>query len=269
MARAIIVEYIAWLNASLPDLLDSDLLPHLQADNAEARALRSILVGMSQSVGRALRAKLRDPIMTGVAEFRGQNVAAENAASRLVAYVRDDLGRAPTDPARLQPGQARAILSTAPPHMSAAAAEVMADWLAAPDDRASHERWRTDFSCIFEAIWPADKSRQTSQASVPLAKLAVSAGEAFPEALDLIAPYIVPLDEDWPSIFFATREEAKPIVDRFPRHTLDLLWKLLKPATRGQSNDLAQVLDRIAAADQNLIKDRRFQLLETRAMRLG
>ena len=268
-ARAVTVEYVAWLHASLPELLENDLLPHLRAQHAEALALRSILVGMSQSVGRALRANLREPLLRGVAEYRGETVAAENAASRLVAYVHDDLDRSATDAARLQPNQAKATLAAASPHMSAAAAEVMANWLAAPNSRPPHERWRAEFGRMFQTIWPADKMRQTNQASVALARLAISAGDAFPEALDTVAPYIVPLDEDWPHLHFAARHEARPIVDRFPRHMLELLWRLLKPAQRGQSNDLAEVLDRIAAADPNLVRDRRFQLLETRALRLS
>jgi hypothetical protein len=82
-----------------------------------------------------------------------------------------------------------------------------------------------------------------------------------------VRPYIVPLDQDWPQFFFASRDDVKPTIAAHPREALTLMWLLAKPATRGQSNDLAKVLDAIAAADASLVLDRRFQLLETRAFR--
>lgn len=267
-ARAEITRYVAWLDASLPELVDGELLSCLNADSSEGEALRSILVGMSPSHNMALRAKLKEPILCGICEHRGHNDTAENAAARLVAYVRDDLKREADDPKRLKSGDAKAVFCAARSEILAAAAEVMGDWLSREQDTPAHDRWLQEFSKIFYTVWPEGKKHQTRMASLSLAKLAVASGEAFPDALNTIKPYIINLDEDWPSLYFATTEQAKSVADNVPRQMLDLLWTLLRPATRGQSHELAEVLDRIALASPALARDRRFQLLETRAMRL-
>ena len=205
--------------------------------------------------------------MRGVHEFTGKGRVAENAASRLLHMVLDDRDRPADHEDRLKPGLARSVLMAASAEIRAAAAEVLSDWLANEKEKPSHEAWRTDFSPVFQSIWPADRSSLTSKASASLAKLALSAGGAFPEALEAVRSYIVPLDEDWPHFFFASRDEVKPTIAAHPREALTLMWLLATRARRGRSNDLAKVLDAIAAADATLVRDRRFQLLETRAMR--
>lgn len=268
LSRAVIVEFINWLNITLPDLVDRHILPALNADTNEGFALRSVLVGLSRGHGATLRKKLATPTLRAIQEFRGKGPTAENTASRLLLLARDDLKSAAGVPVVLAPGEARSVLASATPEVRAAAAEVLADWIEDRNGPHPHEAWRDDLSKIFGSVWPADKKSLTTAASISLSKLALSAGEAFPEALDAILPYIKPIRDDWPSLYFAAREEAAPTIQRHPRQTLSLLWALLKPADYGQSNELTKVLDRIQAADASLERDRRFQLLEARAMRI-
>ena len=248
LARAVNTEFVAWLNAALPKLVDEHLVPALSAENSEGIALRSLLVGAARGYGPDVRKKLRDQILRGVREFTGEGGAAENAAARLLYMVFDDLGSDPDPEIRLQPGIARATLMAASAEIRAAAATVLSDWLAA-EEKSGQEAWRTDYGPVFRSIWPADRGSLTSKASVSLAKLALSAGSAFPEALTTVRPYIVPLNEDWPNFVFASREEVKSTIAAHPRETLTLMWLLAKPAKRGQSNELGKVLDAIAAAD--------------------
>ncbi len=268
LARAVNVESIAWLDASLPELVDRHLVPALSAENSAGFALRSLLVGVGRGHGPSVQTKLRDQILRGVREFTGKGGTAENAAARLLYIVFDDRNRRLEHPDPLPPGIARATLMAASGEIRAAAAEVLADWLAGETEKSSHEAWRTDYGPVFRSIWPADRGSLTSGASVSLAKLALSAGAAFPEALETVRPYIVPLMENWPKFFFAAHEGAKPIITAHPREALTMMWLLAKPATLGQSIDLGKVLDAIAVADPALVRDRRFQLLETRAYRL-
>jgi hypothetical protein len=225
-------------------------------------------VGRSQHINRALRTRFKQSILAAIPEHRGENTSAENAVSRLIFYMRDDHGREPNDPSRLVRGEARASLSRSSPEMIAAAAEILADSVVAEADNPPHELWRNELAAIFTDLWPADRSRKTGKASLSLAKLALQAGQAFPEALDAVAPYIVPLDDDWLHLYAVTREELHPTLRQFPRQTLELLWLLLKPANRGQSHELGQVLTIISQADPSLVRDRRYQLIATRAMRI-
>ncbi|MGD9668542.1 MAG: SIR2 family protein [Hyphomicrobiaceae bacterium] len=267
-AMAEITRYVAWLHAFVPELLDDALTSRLTANTSEAEALRSILVGMAPHVNQELRAKLKSAIIAGVRQHRAGNGTFENAASRIVAYVRDDLSRAPDDPDRLRPREAKRLLSEAHEHLRADAADIMADWLKGEKGRPAHQLWREVFSKMFEVLWPAGKQHQSDRASIPLAKLALAAGEAFPEAWSAVRPYVLSLNEDWPTFYFLANEDAQPVIDRYPQVVLDMLWTLLKPATRGQSHELEKVLERLANAEPALRRDRRYQMLETRVMRL-
>ena len=166
MARAVTMEFVAWLDAYLPELVDRHLVPALNDETSTGFALRSLLVGIARGYGPRVRRKLREPILRGVREFTGKGGAAENAAARLLSMVFDDLGRLSDHEDRLQPGIARATITAASAEIRAAAAEVLSDWLAAGTDKPSHDAWRTDFSPVFRSIWPADRGSLTSKASV-------------------------------------------------------------------------------------------------------
>jgi hypothetical protein len=93
-ARAVAVEFIAWIYLCTPQLAQGPLKSALAGEDAESVALRSILLGISQHVGAELRLLLRDEVFRGVEEFQSDNnVMMSNAASRLVAEVLDDITR--------------------------------------------------------------------------------------------------------------------------------------------------------------------------------
>lgn len=267
LARAILVESVAWVHHSLPQLID-ELKQRMSGSHAEGSALRSILVGASPRIGAPLMAQLKEPLLLGVVEHRGGGATTSNAAMRLVTYVYHDLDRPADDPARLAPGEPKSLLAKARPDIRAEAAETLASWLRSETERPRHELWQTKYSKMFQQLWPPERRAQTNRASLSLAKLTFAADEAFPEALSKIRSYIVALDEEWPTLHFMTTEDAQAIVDRFPRQVLELLWLLLSPASRGQCSELGETLDRIKEAEPSLERDRRFQLLETRALRL-
>src|SRR5262249_54382512 len=66
--RAVIVEFIAWLHHYTPHLVSGPLKDAIAEGGADGIALRSILVGMSRSVGTELRLLLRDEVFQGVVE---------------------------------------------------------------------------------------------------------------------------------------------------------------------------------------------------------
>jgi hypothetical protein len=268
--RAVLVEWVAWVHHSLPHIIIQDIKPALEADTDEGHALRSIFVGISRSVGPQLRVLLRDAMFLGVVEHRGSSGAlTENAASRIVAEVLADLDRARGDPERLSAGQAKQILVQASDAIRSAAAEVLADRLTAEPAGERAKAWRERFLAAWEALWPLDKKYRSENASVALAKFAASAENAFPEALSIIAPYLVPVTDAWPNFHFLRQTERRDILGRFPQEVVTLLWALLRPPAEGRCTDLAGILDDLIAADTSLALDRRVQLLEERTVRMG
>ena len=123
--------------------------------------------------------------------------------------------------------------------------------------------WRTVILPLLARVWPRERRFKHAKLSPKFAKLALAAGDAFPEALSHLQPYMTPL-EGYSGIYDI---DASPAPDVFPAETLALLWKLLGPDSQAESHDAPKLLDRLIAADPKLERDRRLQWLEQRYLR--
>jgi hypothetical protein len=267
--RAVAVEFIAWLNHYTPALVSGPLKNVLAAANPEGVALRSILVAMSRSVGTQLRLLLRDEVFQGVEEFQSEEgIGVRNAASRIIAEALDDLEREPGHPAKLARGRAKQTLIRAADGIRVGAATVLSDWLTGVTANEQAAAWRDRYKPVFTSLWPLDRKYRNEKTSRALAKFSLAAGEAFPDAFDTVQPYLVPMTDAWPQLHFFTMHRGPEITGTHPEKVLALLWCLLRPPTaKGRSTDLAEIIDALIAADANLARDRRLQLLEERAAR--
>jgi hypothetical protein len=155
-------------------------------------------------------------------------------------------------------------LSKASDGIRTGAAQILADWLKDEQPAA----WSEKFKPVFIDIWPLDRKYRNEGSSRELAKFALAAGEAFPDAFDTIHPYLVPLTDAWPQLHFFTVNRGPEILRGYPEKVLSLLWCLLRPPeVQGRSSDLPEILNALKDADQSLALDRRLQLLEERALR--
>jgi hypothetical protein len=241
----------------------------LAAASPEGIALRSILLGMSQHVGTDLRLLLRDEVFQGVEEYESdEGVMANNTASRVVAEALDDIRRGAADPAKLGRGRVKQALIRASDEIRIGTATIFGDWLKAVPANEEAAAWQDKYKPVFIDIWPLDQKYRNGRVSRALAKFALAAGEAFPDAFDTIQPYLVPLTDAWPQIHFFTMDRGPQVIRAHPEKVLSLLWCLLRPpAAKGRSSDLPKILDALKEADRNLAQDWRLQLLEERALR--
>ncbi|PHY12568.1 hypothetical protein CSW58_11720, partial [Caulobacter sp. B11] len=65
-------------------------------------------------------------------------------------------------------------------------------------------------------------------------------------------------------LYFLTKTKAP---EDYPDEVLKLLWMLCGPKSEGQSTDLGKILDRLSQVKAGLIRDRRYQWLQQRAVR--
>ena len=267
--RAVAVEFIAWLGHCAPRLVSGPLKDALASATDEGVALRSILVGMSRSVGTHLRYLLRDEVFRGVEEFQSdQSTAVCNAASRIIAEALDDLERERGHPAKLARGRAKQTVIRATDGIRNGAATILGEWLTAVPANEQAILWRDKYKPVFTSLWPLDRKYRNERTSRALAQFALAAGEAFPDAFDTVQPYLVPMTDSWPQLHFLMMHRGPEITRMYPEKVLSLLWCLLRPPTaKGRSTDLPAILDVIKAANRNLGQDRRPQLLEERAAR--
>jgi hypothetical protein len=74
---------------------------------------------------------------------------------------------------------------------------------------------------VFQAIWPLDVELQTPASTFKLAQILRATGDAFPEAVDVIIPFIRPDDPHSHSTVFSIAEAAEAL--SAPSKMLDLI----------------------------------------------
>ena len=130
------------------------------------------------------------------------------------------------------------------------------------------EYWQNRALPFFQQIWPQDEALATPQISEDLGHLCVAAGDAFPEALDILYYWLKPGNP--PTLIFLLRRlrEAE-ICQRFPERALTFLEAIVGPEAEWVPEELRQCLNDIRQADQQLAAAERFTRLNELIERQG
>jgi hypothetical protein len=126
-------------------------------------------------------------------------------------------------------------------------------------------RWRTIVGPVFQAIWPLDVELQTSATTYKLTQILMATGNAFPEAADVIIPFIRPDEKRAHSTVFSIAEAPEYLYALSPSKMLDLVAAVVGDASAGGVYALGKALDRIRALDPRLADTRKFQKLTSYA----
>ena len=141
--------------------------------------------------------------------------------------------------------------------------------LAIEMERATAEqklaRWRTVIGPVFQAIWPLDVELQTSAATFTLVQILRATGEAFPEASDVILPFIRPDDPRAQTTVFSIAEAPDGLYEAAPSKMLDMIAAVVGEAPPGSIYALGKALSRLRTLDSTLADTRKFQKLLTYA----
>jgi hypothetical protein len=114
---------------------------------------------------------------------------------------------------------------------------------------------------VFRAIWPLDVELQTSAATFQLVHILLAAGDAFPEAADVITPFIRPDDPRGHTTVFSIAEASDSLFQAAPSKMLDLITAVVGEAPLGSVYALGKALTRLRAVDPSLVDARKFQKL--------
>ncbi len=123
------------------------------------------------------------------------------------------------------------------------------------------DRWRKVVGPVFQSIWPLDVELQTSATTYKLTHLLRSTGDAFPEAADVIVPFIQPEERRSHSTVFSIAEAPEEIYEAAPSKVLDLMVAVVGDASPGSVYALGKALERIRTHDPALADTRKFQKL--------
>lgn len=263
MASARAVGFLVYIDAPL---VERRLRPWLAGQDQRAVALRSV-VAQWANLGAAATRVLRAELLQAAQECRVGGVHAQNVAAKIMTPALSQVLRPGGPDWGIAISDVHRALRTGPTALRLAAAQVLAVWQKAGLDLGPAEAWRRGLGPLFKQAWPQERRLKHPGISSHLAAFCAGADDAFPEAFAVVKPYLSVVEDGAADLFFLYNS---PLPGRFPKETLDLLWALLrKRVAPYQSPELAKTLDAIKAAEPALEIDRRFQWLETKAMRLA
>jgi hypothetical protein len=129
------------------------------------------------------------------------------------------------------------------------------------------ERWQRVVGPVFRAIWPLDVELRSSTTTFKLVQILLATGDAFPEAADVITPFIQPDDPGGHTTVFSIAEAPDALFQAAPPKMLDIIAAVVGEAPPGSVYALGKALARLRAIDPALADTRKFQKLLTCASR--
>ena len=266
LGRAVLAHDLAFLLTIDRQCVIDILGPRISAANAEGAALRAVMLRYG-SVTPKLTQVFGQAVMKGVVESESSDHAAATIASQILRPALADVRRDNSVRWGLTASDVAQVLREAPQTIRRGALEVLMRWLwLSKDEGGVEDAWRVMFGPFFKEVWPKERKFRDVSLTEDLIALAVGAGNEFPAALEQLRPYIVPFDPDYGSLHSIVASNAP---ENFPSETLSLLWLVCGTNSRGNFSEIAEIIDRLIAADANIEIDRRLQWLEHRAERFG
>jgi len=134
---------------------------------------------------------------------------------------------------------------------------------AKPEEKA--ERWRIVVGPVLQEIWPIDVDIRSNSANFKLFQILRATGDAFLEAVEVIAPFLRPADPKSHSTVFSIATAPDELYQLSPSKMLELVDALVNVETDGHIYALDKALNRIRDHDPSLAITRKFQRLLNRA----
>ena len=263
LARAVLVQNAAFLLSVVPEFEPTPLFDALSGDGSEGTGLRAVLVTNSSTLLKFYQV-FSSQIMRGAREFNGSDREAEIAASKiLLPRIFILLGEAGESDFAISEQDVAQALCESSSELRIGAAQFLSHWLREFEEQPAEKNWKEIIGPLHDAVWPRERRFRDCSISQHFGSLAVGAGDAFPEALEQLLPYLVPLTR-YGSIHDIEQSKAP---DKHPHETLKLLWILCGPKSNREFHEMPKVLNRLIEADPSIETDRRFQWLEQNTTR--
>ena len=261
LGRAVLTRNASFLLAIERNCVIDILGPRISASDKEGAALRAVMLSTG-SISPDLTQLLGEVVKKGAIESGQSDRATTIAANVLrpaVADIRGDhsvrWGLTASDVAH--------VLREAPQEIRRGALEVLAIWLR--DDPAGvEEAWCAMIIPFFKKVWPKEHKFRDVSLTPHLIDLAVGSGDQFPTAVEFLHPYLSPYDRGYGSLRSIDKSE---VPEKFPRETLNLLWLVCGPKSRGSFYEISKIIDRLIDADPDIEDNRSLQWLEQHAER--
>jgi hypothetical protein len=261
LARVRLAASVRYLFDHAPKWTKSRLIPLFDWSSPDAAAVWSARKYSNQIGSPDLFGLVKQPFLR---MFGRNDISAEDTrifADWLAAIVIANLADGAGYP--LLPTEVRLALR----HAGPSALWSVSHRLAIDMERATAEqklaRWQKVIGPVFEGIWPLDVELQTPAATFKLVQILCATGEAFPEACDVIIPFIRPEDPREHTTVFSLAQSPDVLFEAAPSKMLDLIAAVVGEAPPGSVYALGKALSRLRVIDPKLADTRKFQKLLT------
>ncbi|RBO90442.1 SIR2 family protein [Pseudochrobactrum asaccharolyticum] len=258
IARSALIHDLAFILHADEALAVKYLIPLLNQNTDEARALRAVLVSHS-NITPEITKFARDVVLLGVIEGGvNSNFSTQTALSVLRPAIHTLHGDN-SDGWGINFVDVRQVLKEAPNYIRSGMLDAFVRWI----QNLKHEPakvWEKTIFPFFDLIWPKERRYIDNAHNRHLFYLVAYAGQIFPEACARLRPYFHVGSGELAGLHWIIKSK---VPENFPASVLDLLWLVCGPD--GETNYyMAELLDRLYAADNNIKIDRRFQSLKRR-----
>jgi len=130
---------------------------------------------------------------------------------------------------------------------------------ASSDEKIS--KWRDVVGPVFQSIWPLDVELQTSASTFKLVQILRESGAAFPEAVDVIIPFIRPDDPRRHTSVYSISRADDVLYSSSPERMLDLIAAVVDGAPARSTYGLGKALERVREHAPQLANTKKFQKL--------
>jgi len=124
-------------------------------------------------------------------------------------------------------------------------------------------RWGEVVGPVFRAMWPLDVELQTSTTTFKLVQILLATGPAFPEAVEVIIPFIRPDDPQHPTSIHSISTANDDLYSASPDRMLDLVAAVVGEAPVRSAYGLGKTLERVREHAPPLADIRKFQRLRS------
>lgn len=122
-------------------------------------------------------------------------------------------------------------------------------------------KWRDVVGPVFQSIWPLDIELQTSASTFKLVQILRESGAAFPEAAQVIVPFIRPEDPRHHTSLYSISEADDVLYSSSPESMLDLVAAVAGEPVARRTYELRKALERIREHAPHLANTKKFQKL--------
>ena len=213
----------------------------------------------SPSIFRPLLSAIKKPMLETAQHYENLGSVLDEQYAALLTYVALDRGDIFTS-------EELAVTTRLLPQSGLVqVAQTLTRVLASAGNQRA-EYWQNRVRPFFLGIWPQDSDLVTPTIAEELGRLCLAAGEAFPEALDTLRHWLIPVE--YPDFLIGRLCEAG-FCKSFPTDALTFLGAIVGNEAQWLPEELGQCLQDIKQRDHTLVNDQCFGRLEELITRRG